>query len=139
MTRRARATETEWRIDEITNGVQIVAPVPPSANRWWRNWKGRMVLSTEARNYKVAIKALTTAWAARAGVAMQEGPIAIEIHWYRAIKKGDLDKRLGVMLDALQGSIYVNDDQIVRLLATRQDDKANPRVRVVVTALSPYR
>jgi Holliday junction resolvase RusA-like endonuclease len=37
-----------------------------------------------------------------------------------------------VALDALQGSLYLNDSQIVALHLYRYDDKANPRIEVSV-------
>lgn len=105
----------------------ITLPVPPSANRWWRNVNGRMVTSQAARTYKAAIGQLRS--------QMFRGPIRVEITWYRARKSGDLDKRLGVVLDALQGVFYANDAQIVELSAKRFDDAANPRIEVTVFSL----
>jgi crossover junction endodeoxyribonuclease RusA len=93
-------------------------PVPPSANRWWRNVKGRMVLSQAARLYKAAIPALC----GRQQKILAPIPVCITIHWYRSIKSGDLDKRLGVILDALQGVCYENDSQIVEIHAYRSDE-----------------
>lgn len=93
-------------------------PVPPSANRWWRNVNGRMVTSREARAYKEAIPRL----AGRQTLILAPTQVAISIVWYRAMKSGDLDKRVGVVLDALQGVLYENDRQIVELHAYRAED-----------------
>jgi Holliday junction resolvase RusA-like endonuclease len=105
---------------------------PPSANRWWRNVNGRMVTSKMARLYKQAagLSALCQ------GVKPIVGPLSLTVVWYRGRKSGDLDKRLGVLLDALQGAAYANDSQIVELHATRSDaDPKNPRVEVTLTPL----
>lgn len=105
---------------------------PPSANRWWRNVNGRMVTSRMARLYKQAagLSALCQ------GVKVVDGPIALSVVWYRARKSGDLDKRLGVLLDALQGAAYTNDSQIVELHASRSDaDPKNPRVEITISPI----
>lgn len=117
-------------------GVHFVLPEPPSANRWWRNFRGRMVKSGAARGYQagVAAQVMLNGWLGRTGVLFS-GPVWVSIVWYRGRKSGDLDKRLGVLLDALQGSVYANDSQIVKLWAERLEDKANPRVEVTVCAV----
>ena len=103
-------------------------PEPPSANRWWRRFGTRMVLSDEARFYKKKVAAMLHGKA-----KPLKGDVSLTMAWYRGRKAGDLDKRQGILLDALQGCLYVNDAQIVALHAYRYDDKANPRVEVSVT------
>lgn len=99
--------------------VQLLLREPPSANRWWRNVNGRMVTSKAAREYKqhVANECLVR----KVKPIRKPQPVAVVISWYRSRKSGDLDKRLGVLLDALQGSCYDDDSQIVRIVAERLD------------------
>ena len=108
----------------------LILPEPPSANRWWRKFRNRMVLSAEARAYKhmVALRCLEHR------IKPLSGEVVVQLEWYRGRKAGDLDKRIGIVLDALQGSMYGNDAQIVRLEADRYEDKANPRLFVSVRA-----
>lgn len=107
--------------------IYIVLPYPPPTNRLWRNWRGRTVLSTEARAYKAKVRA-----AAGGTAGPIKGPISISIWVYRPRKSGDLDGRIKAVLDALQGVAYVDDSQVVSLHAYRFDDKASPRVEVEV-------
>ena len=37
---------------ESPQAVILTLPVPPSSNRWWRNYRGRMVKSSAARDYQ---------------------------------------------------------------------------------------
>jgi crossover junction endodeoxyribonuclease RusA len=113
----------------MTDGpTTFTLPEPPSANRWWRKFQNRMVLSAEARAYKTRVAVMLHAKA-----QPLTGPVALTLTWYRGRKAGDLDKRVGVLLDGLQGVLYANDAQIVALHAYRFDDKKNPRVEVTVT------
>ena len=108
---------------------RLVLPYPPSANRYWRNFRGRMVPSAEATAYKAHI------WA----VARSEGlgapsvaPMAMELilrpvrpkDWHKRQKADpngytvrclDIDNALKVAVDALQGIAYINDNQVVDL------------------------
>lgn len=107
---------------------RFVLPLPPSANRYWRNYRGRMVVSDEAREYKGQ-----AGWLAKeAGCYPLAGPVGIVLHVYRARRAGDLDNFGKCLLDSLQGVAFENDSQIVELHAHRHDDPADPRVEVCV-------
>ncbi len=104
----------------------ISLPYPPSANVYWRNFQGRTVVSQEARNYKAQ-----AGWLAKSqDVQLLDGDIAVTLKLYRPQKKGDIDNRIKVLLDALQGVAFENDSQIVELHVFRYDDKNNPGVEV---------
>lgn len=109
-------------------------PEPPSANRWWRKWNNRMVLSKEARDYKAYVLVMAVGLSGRhtKDFPLYRGDVKVTLHWVRARKSGDLDKRIGVVLDALQGVVYANDKQIVEIHASRSDNKANASLRVTV-------
>lgn len=117
---------------------RFTMPEPPSANRWWRTttkktkkgFRTITYLSEEARDYKASI--------ARVGSSMLlDGPISVSIDWFRGMASGDLDKRIGVVLDAMQGVFYSNDKQIVELHARRFDDPGNARLVVTVSEAGP--
>jgi Holliday junction resolvase RusA-like endonuclease len=48
-----------------------------------------------------------------------EGPVAVEFTVYRPAKRGDLDNFMKCLLDGMQGTMYKNDKQIVRIVAVR--------------------
>src|SRR5688572_11689018 len=92
---------------------------PPSANRWWRNVNGRMVTSQAAREYKehVANECLTQ----RVQKIGAPRSVRVRVVWHRSRKSGDLDKRIGILLDALQGVAYDSDAQVNWINAERWD------------------
>ena len=105
---------------------------PPSANRWWRNVSGRMVLSREAREYKARVALFASFGGARP--ILRGTNVQVKLIWWRGRKSGDLDKRLGVLLDALQGVAYENDSQITSIVAERFD---SPNAHAVIVHVTP--
>ena len=89
-------------------------PYPPSANRYWRVFRGRPVKSKEAREYQADVQA-------RYRPSPTTKDVCVQVEVYRPAKRRDLDNCLKVVLDALQGIAYENDGQIVQLVARRYD------------------
>jgi crossover junction endodeoxyribonuclease RusA len=104
----------------------FILPVPPSANMYWRVWRNRMVVTEEARAYKQEVALLLR------GAVPLTGNVSVNLSVYRPRKCGDLDNYNKVLFDALQGLAYKNDSQITEIHSFRQDDKNNPRVRLLV-------
>lgn len=106
-------------------------PLPPSANRYWRHYRGRMVASAEATAYKTTVAMLARC----AGARRLTGPVCVTVAVYRERQRGDLDNYLKVLLDGLQGVFYDNDAQIRELHATLHDDRHDPRCEVSIASL----
>lgn len=108
--------------------TRLTLPMPPGVNSMYRTWRGRILLSAKGRAYKEA-----AAFAARAqGAHPILGALSVTVRIYRPRRAGDIDGYLKGCLDALNGIAWEDDSQIVELHAVRHDDKANPRVEVVV-------
>ena len=105
-------------------------PLPPSSNRYWRMFRGRMLVSAVAKDYKTTVGMLARC----ARVEQLTGPVAVTLNIYRERKAGDLDNYAKVLCDSLQGVFYANDAQIVELHMFRHDDRHNPRCEVEVVA-----
>ncbi len=114
--------------------MNIVLPFPPSSNRYWRSFRGRVVKSQEARDYQRAVICLATGDAHSGFPTLLTGAVGLELNFYRPQRRGDLDNRLKVLVDALQGILYSDDKQVSELHAYLHDDKQNPRVEVNVWA-----
>lgn len=107
-------------------------PYPPSVNRYWRNMRGRMVISAEGREYqrKIALTAPGTPRTER---------LAVEIDVFPPdLRERDLDNILKALLDAFQAAgHYEKDEQIDRLVIERKEvgrdrfnDKGSLTVRI---------
>lgn len=109
----------------------LTLPYPPSANRLWRNCRGVMVKSEVARAYQLEI-----AMVARIkGVRPKDGEVKVTLDFYRPRKSGDLDNRIKVVLDGLQGTAFKDDSQVVEIHARRHDDPRRPRVEARIEYL----
>lgn len=113
--------------------MKINLPYPPSSNRYWRSFRGRVVVSEEARAYKDAVGLLANV----ANLQPITGEVILSIHIRRPAKRRDIDNHLKVTIDSLQGYLYKNDSQIVELHAIMVDDKHNPGITVTCTP-SPH-
>ena len=104
-------------------------PIPPSANRYWRNYRGNMVVSSEAKHYKES-----AGWLAKAAGVREpfKKPVSVAITVYRPERRGDLDNRLKVLLDALNGVAWTDDSQVVEIHAYRHESPKDGRVEVIV-------
>ena len=107
-TARCEATAVGWR---------LVLPVPVSANRIWRNGRGRTFEAKQHREDKAAV-------ALRFGrCGKLTGDIAVRVEWVRERKSGDVDNFAGKpLLDWLKGVLFEDDKQVAELHLTRHDD-----------------
>ena len=90
-------------------------PYPPSSNRYWRVFRGRAVRSREAKAYIEGVRRLL------GHVKPTAAEVAVELEVIRPARRGDLDNRLKVVLDALRGLVYEDDRQVVELHAWRME------------------
>jgi crossover junction endodeoxyribonuclease RusA len=105
----------------------VVLPYPPSANRYWRNYGGRVVRSKEAVDYKAEVERLLSG---KLRVISSPRPVKLSLRLYRPVKSRDLDNCIKILQDALQGLAFENDNQVVEIHATIEDDKSYPRAEV---------
>lgn len=106
----------------------LTLPYPPSNNRYYRHYRGRVVLSQGGYEYRWAVLEKRP----RAGWPLV-GPLRMEIHVFPNRGVGqDLDNIPKAICDALQyAGIYANDSQISDLRIIRKP-KA-PHAKVIVT------
>ncbi len=110
----------------------VILPWPPSVNRYWRTFRGRMLISADGRTYRQeAIAAAVT------GDRFGSVKVRVSIEaWLPDNRRRDVDNLLKAPLDALcHAGIYEDDSQIVELSIRRAGlDKANPRLEITLEA-----
>lgn len=121
--------------------VVLELPEPPSANRYWRMARGRLYASSEAKAYKAEVaEAARRAGYRKAGRdPFPKGvPIVVTFAWYRSRRMGDLDNRLKIVMDALNGVLWADDMQIVELHAYRYDAPKAGALHLTVEESRPH-
>ena len=98
-----------------------MVPEPPSSNRYWRRHGTIIHVSAEAKAYKQAVGMLTSKHRTGNRCIFPSGDLSVAILWHRSSKRGDLDNRLKILLDALGGLVFRNDRQVAEIFAKRVD------------------
>ena len=131
-TARARSVKRQEKESALVpmekRGYCFTLPYPPSSNRYWRFYRGVVVRSSDAVQYKKAVASALR----YAGVDLLNGDISVAMIVYRPRQQGDLDNRIKILLDAMNGIVYVDDKQIAVIHAERREDKQSPRVEIMV-------
>ena len=94
--------------------IELTMPWPPSVNRYWRTFQGRMIISAEGRSYR---KAVADQVLIQRGAKHYEGKLRVVIEAWRPDKrKRDLDNLLKAVLDSLtHAGVWADDGLIVDL------------------------
>lgn len=110
----------------------IVLPFPPSVNRMWRTFRGRMLLAKDGREYRAA--AVSACLLARP-MAFGGAQVTVAITaWMPDNRRRDADNLFKAPLDALVAAGVIDDDSQIVALSIRKAgvDRANPRLDVLV-------
>jgi len=95
--------------------LTLELPYPPSVNHYFRNWRGRTLISREGRAFRKRVCSILTA----AGVRPLSGKLAVSLAVYPPDRRRrDIDNLQKALLDALEkGGAYQDDSQVKDLHA----------------------
>jgi crossover junction endodeoxyribonuclease RusA len=101
-----------------TAHVEITLPYPPTVNTYYRNVRGRTLISRAGRLYREAVCSRM----AILGRPFIEGPLQVHAWVYPPDRRRrDLDNVLKAMLDGLQhAQLFEDDSQIAKLCIERR-------------------
>lgn len=103
-------------------------PIP--LNALYRSINGRSIISKLGRETKTALE-----WEIRSQVKFSplEGSVAVNLMLYFGDRrKRDIDSYLKVLLDSMNGLVYIDDSQIIELHVFKEIDIENPRVEIQI-------
>ena len=112
----------------------LILPFPPSMNTYWRNFRGRTVLSKAGREYKVKVAEYVVE-----NNVPKYGESKLKITMILQPKdkrKIDIDNRIKCVLDSLQeAGVFDDDEQIDVLHIERGEIKKGGGVLVYIEIL----
>lgn len=117
--------------------MKLTLPLPPSLNAAYRSvtirGHGRVLLSKAGRRYKEDIK--------KAVMGMESfGSARLAVHytyWFKDKRRNDLDNRVKLLNDSLEGCLFDNDNQIDLMILERGGiDRVNPRVEIEIRVIA---
>ena len=98
--------------------IDLKLPYPPSANRYWRSYKGRVIVSAPAMEYRRVVASMVSKDAV---FNATDRVTALLATYPPDRRKRDLDNVLKVIFDALEkAGVYPDDNQIETIFAIRQ-------------------
>lgn len=99
---------------KIFSGITLTMPWPPSVNKYWRTFQGRMIISAEGRSYRKAVAEQVTL---QDGAMNYQGKLRVQIEAFRPDnRRRDLDNLLKAVLDGCtHAGVWEDDSNIVDL------------------------
>ena len=113
--------------------IELTLPWPPSVNRYWRSYMGRVLISAEGRKYRraVAEQVLIQGENKQVDYAMK-----VEIKAYRPDRRRrDLDNLLKAVLDSMVHAGVMEDDALVEDLRVYWADEVGGMVKVTIEGI----
>ena len=101
-------------ISKNENAITLTLPWPPSVNKYWRTFQGRMIISAEGRAYR---KAVADQVLIQRGAKHYAGKLRVVIEAYRPDnRRRDLDNLLKAVLDGCtHAGVWEDDSNVVDL------------------------
>jgi len=124
--------------------LTLTLPLPPSINHQYATVRGRRVLSSTGRRYKIEIAkilcSVVTPSPNRQGFlqALESHCLKLSLHFhFPTLLRRDLDGGLKIAQDALCQSLGINDNRILEIHLMKSVDSSQPRMESTLSLLKP--
>ena len=113
--------------------LMLTLPFPPALNHYYRNFRGRTVISKAGREYKIKVAEIVAD-----GGKKIEGRLSMVVKLFAPTRrKYDLDGRLKALQDAMQDAgVFEDDEQIDEITVLRGEVEKGGRCVVVLNRMS---
>ena len=110
--------------------VTINCPfLPPSVNACYRSYRGKVCKSKLYREYEQKMKLYLSLQT----FEIMEGDIKLDIDFYKkGNRKYDIDNRLKALFDTLEGTVFLNDNQITEIHVKKYNNALYDRTIVKI-------
>ena len=114
--------------------LSLVLPYPPSVNTYWRNFRGRTILSPKGREFKAQVADYVVEYRVP---KLGDSKLRISMVLFpRDKRKMDIDNRIKCVLDALQDAGVFDDDfQVDELSIVRGKPIKGGAIRVLIEVI----
>ena len=111
--------------------IFLTLPFPPSMNTYWRNFRGRTIISPQGRAFKAAVADYVVEYRVP---KLGDKKLRISMVLFpRDKRKIDIDNRIKAVLDALQDAGVFDDDfQVDELSIVRGKPIKGGAIRVII-------
>ena len=115
--------------------IFLTLPFPPSMNTYWRNFRGRTIISPQGRAFKAAVADYVVEYRVP---KLGDQKLRISMVLFpRDKRKIDIDNRIKSVLDALQNAGVFDDDfQVDELSIVRGKAIKGGAIRVIIEEIS---
>ena len=106
----------------------IIKGTPPTVNTIWRKGRnGTTYLTEQARRFKAKVQAQIPRMERVTG----DCKVRVDVQ-FPTRRRCDLDNYLKIVMDAMNGFVYLDDSQINEIHATKSYSKNEPFTRIIV-------
>lgn len=116
--------------------IRFAVPVKPyGVNGTYRIGKGRMFRSPEAEQYRTALQ--LGAKRAMRRRPLLTGHVEVRVWFVYPDNRSDIDGAIKGTLDAMNGIVWTDDRQVIRLEVEKRKDPDAPRVEIEIVEVTP--
>ena len=109
----------------------FIKSCPPSVNHSYRAYRGRVVLSKQAREFKELV--LNNIPEDYTKII---GRVKLEVKFmFKDKRKRDIDNYLKVLIDSIKGTLFEDDDQIYELMVVKELGCAHEGVEIMLEGM----